>query len=440
MNVLKAMMCQRTHLSSAAVTLMALALASAGGAVGCAHGAKRARGPLVVYPPPPDIPRYQFLRSITKEEDIAGTSSFEKFLLGDKPEEQREFRKPYGAAMWKHRIYVTDTVAHRIVVLDFDEGAFESMSGDQGLGRVKVPINIFITPDGHKWVADTGREQVLEYDQNDQFVRALGEQGQFKPSDVAVRGNRIYVCDVRDHEIEVLDRRTGKRILRFGGPGSDPGKLSFPTNLALDAQGNLYVADTANFRIQKFSPEGKLLGGFGQVGDVPGTFSRPKGIAVDPEGRIYVVDAAFENIQVFDKDFRLLTILGGPGVDPGRFYLPSDVEIIDDNIDLFREYIDRRLEPAYLLLVVNQYGPHRINIFAFGQWQGEAPEEAVKPTAEKPPTPGVPSLESAPEGDKPEPNKEEEPPPSQPPSGGDEGGSDSGKSPQGAPPSAQPGA
>ena len=375
------------RVACAAATLFAVSVLSGAGLTGCAAPSVRYEGPAVFYPPLPNQPRLQFLAAFSSEEDFGGTSGFEDFVAGS-DEKGRAFRKPYGVASDGGRILVADTGWGHVVGVDIAAGTLRHLEGDNGAGRVKVPINIEVTPEGHKFVADSGREQVLEYDARDGFVRAYGTQGQFRPTDVAVRGDALYVCDAGGHEIEVLDRRTGEVRFKIGGPGSSPGQFTFPTNLALDVEGNLYVTDTGNFRVQKFTADGELLGHFGAVGDRPGSFSRPKGVAVDSAGRIYVVDAAFENVQIFDKDFRLLLGFGGPGVEPGNLYLPADVAILEgEAARLISTYADPRMRVEVVLAVTSQYGPRRINLFALGNWTGPErtpppPEPATSPTDE----------------------------------------------------------
>lgn len=354
--------------------------------VGCGGAVQKPAGPPLFYPPLPERPRLQYLTAFTSEEDFGKSSSaFEEFIVGKKQKkEMRSLSKPYGAAMAGDRIYVADTGAGRIVVIDLKEKRFSQMAGDAGAGRVKQPINIKIDKYGNKYVADTGIKKVLVYDKNDKFIRAYGDKNQFTPSDVAVRENKLYVCDVKGHEIEVLDRKSGKVLHKIGKPGSKPGQLVYPTNVALDSKGNVYVTDTANFRVQKFDPKGKYLASFGSAGDTLGTFTRPKGVAVDPKGNIYVVDAAFENVQLFDPKFRLLLILGGPGVEPGNLYLPAGISIAkgdSENLEYFETFVDPQFKVQYYILVVSQYGPRRVNVYAFGDWSGSL--QAVKAKGKK---------------------------------------------------------
>ena len=114
----------------------------------------------------------------------------------------------------------------------------------------------------------------------------------------------------------------GSTVRTIGKRGGEPGEFNFPTNLFVDTQGRLYVADTLNFRIQIFDPDGKLLSAFGTLGDTPGSLNRPKGVGVDSEGHIYVADTSFNNFQIFDQNGQLLLFVGAVG-QRARRVLPA---------------------------------------------------------------------------------------------------------------------
>jgi DNA-binding beta-propeller fold protein YncE len=139
----------------------------------------------------------------------------------------------------------------------------------------------------------------------------------------------------------------------------------FPTNLTVDSDGNIYVSDTLNYRIQKVDAEGNPLMEIGSAGDGLGQFARPKGVAVDREGRLYAVDAAFSNVQIFNPEGQLLLVLGGAGGEPGKMYLPAKVKIDYDNVALFADRVAPGHELEYLILVTNQYGPNKISVYGF---------------------------------------------------------------------------
>ena len=326
--------------------------------------------PLVFYPALPNPPRIQHLTTIASERDVGAQpdSALAKFVLGEDTKKQ-SLRQPYGVAVYQGKVYVADSRAPGLAVFDLVNHRFDLVTGS-GNGRMKKPINITIDADGTKYVTDTGRDQVLVFDRDDRFLAAYGATGQFKPVDVAIAGDRLYVVDIQHHEVQVLDKRSGRLEFKFGKPGSDIGELFHPTNIAIGPDGDIYIVETTNFRVQRFTIEGKPVRVYGKLGDELGTFSRPKGIAIDREGRLYVGDAAFENVQVFDNQGRLLMFFGQPGGAGEGLNLPAGVTIDYANVDLFRRYADPKFSVEYLILVASQFGPNKVDVFGFGKMQG----------------------------------------------------------------------
>ncbi len=321
------------------------------------------------YPAPPDPPRIQYLTTFSGERDVTKpVSDFTSFVLGDQPRTE-SLKQPYGVEMFAGRLYVVDTGAARIAVFDLKNRRFLSIAG-VGNGRMKRPINITIDKDGTKFVCDTGRKQILVYDRNDQYVKAFGEKGQFKPVDSVIAGNRLYVVDIEHHQIHILDKVTGVSLGAFGKAGSAIGELFHPTNIAIGPEGDIYVVETSNFRVQRFTPDGSSVETYGKIGDSLGQFARPKGIAVDRQGRIYVGDAAFENVQVFDNAGRLLLFFGTQGAAGQRMNLPAGVSLDYANIGLFQRFADPRFKLEYVIFVTSQFGPNKVDVFGFGKLAG----------------------------------------------------------------------
>lgn len=341
------------------------------------------------YPPLPNPVRIQHLTTISGERDVGGEQGgeFARFVLGEDARSQR-LRQPYGVALYKGKIYVADTGAPGLAVFDLARKSFALITGGAN-GRMRRPINVTIDADGSKYVTDTGRDQVLVFDADDRFVAAFGTQGQFKPVDTAVIGNRLYVVDIQHHAVQVLDKRSGAKLSEFGKPGSEPGELFHPTNIAVGPDGDLYIVETSNFRVQRFTPEGKPVRSYGQAGNSVGNFARPKGIAIDRSGRMYVSDAAFENVQMFDPNGRLLLYFGQPEGGAEGLNLPTGVSIDYDNVELFRRFADPGFQVEYLILVASQFGPNKIDVFGFGRMRGVAypPDEAAPRVA----GPGAPA-------------------------------------------------
>jgi len=356
----------------AATALFALSLA------GCvatpvkpAAQAAAETGAPVFYPPLPNPPRIQYLTTLSSERDLAAAKGkFAEFILGDEGEPRR-LVQPYGIAFSAGKLYVADSRAAGLAVFDLAQRRFSLVTGVGG-GRMKQPINVRIDSDGSKYVTDSGREQVLVYDRDDRFVAAFGRQGQFKPVDVAIVGERLYVTDVRQHQVHVLDKRSGRALFTFGQAGSELGELFHPTNIALGPDGDLYVVETSNYRVQRFTTEGKPVQTYGAVGSEPGSFARPKGIAMDREGRMYVGDAAFENVQIFDATGRILMDFGQPGEGQEGLSLPAGVTVSYEGVDAFRQFAAPGFDVEYLVMVASQFGPNKVDVFGFGKMDGMA--------------------------------------------------------------------
>ena len=125
-------------------------------------------------------------------------------------------------------------------------------------------------------------------------------------------------------------------LRKIGTPGKnhtlvDPGQFAVPTNVALDSDGNLYVSDTYNNRIEIFDADGNFIRQFGKAGDRPGTFMRPKGIAVDVDGHVWVADAVQDRVQCFTPEGDLLIWMGGHGTLPGQFRTLAGLYIDKNN-------------------------------------------------------------------------------------------------------------
>ena len=113
-----------------------------------------------------------------------------------------------------------------------------------------------------------------------------------------------------------------------GGRGSDKGQLDAPTGIAVDANGNILVADTNNGRIEKFSPTGTFLSTMGIKGIGYGQLDAPNGIAIDKPGNIYVADASKHVVEKLASDGTVVDEWKGPA--PG-FYGPRRIAVGPDD-------------------------------------------------------------------------------------------------------------
>jgi sugar lactone lactonase YvrE len=329
---------------------------------GCAGLGTREEAELVFFPPAPETPRIQYLTSYGTEWDVTGVDRLETFLYGER--EPAKIVKPYGVAIRDGKIFVVDTIGSLVAILDIVNKKTDTL-GTKGQGVLRKPTNIAVDADGTRYVTDRTLQRVMVYDAENRYVTAFGDPEAWSPSDVKIAGDELYVADRELGQVYVLDKDSGEELRRLGSEGMDEGEFLYPSNVALDLDGNIYVSDTMNYRIQKIDPEGNLLQQFGEAGDALGHFARPKGIAVDREKRLYAVDAAFMNVQIFDTEGKVLLVFGGSGVGPGDMYLPAKVLIDYDNVGLFADRVAPGHELEYLILVTNQYGPNKINVYGF---------------------------------------------------------------------------
>ncbi|MCH7999948.1 MAG: TIGR03663 family protein, partial [Chloroflexi bacterium] len=123
----------------------------------------------------------------------------------------------------------------------------------------------------------------------------------------------------------IYDSSAGADIegrLIIGRSGDAPGALADPSGVAVDGEGNIYVLDSGNARIQKFAPDGRLLKTMGDAGSGEGQFNQPADLAIDAEGNVYVIDTWNHRVQKFDADLTFITAWGGPTndlVNPGDY-------------------------------------------------------------------------------------------------------------------------
>ncbi len=204
-------------------------------------------------------------------------------------------------------------------------------------GQFQTPRGLAIAPDGRIVVADSGNHRIQVFDAQGNYMTGWGSScdlyaegrpgcvdpdgsgplqlgdGQFRePWGVAVdQAGNIYVADTWNHRIQKFDPN-GKFLKKWGyfvttdGQLGEPVGMWGPRAIVIDADGNLYVADTGNKRVQEFDPEGNFLGQWGGGGVIEGRFDEPVGLAIDAQGNFYVADTWNRRIQKFNSSFAFL--------------------------------------------------------------------------------------------------------------------------------------
>ena len=326
------------------IIILAAALALGGcmmGAPASKDAEKQRTENIPVFPSPPDEPRFYFERSIFSSADVKKDTPADRFrrsLTGELVTGEG-LAKPYSVAVHRGRIFVGDTVRRIVLVFDIPEQRYFTI-GEGETGGLAMPLGMDVDKHGNLYVLDGTLKTANVYDRDGKFLRSIGTPSQFsRPAGLAVDadGRRLYLVDIggvssQAHKVLVFDAQSGAHLFDIGKRGTGNGEFNLPRDAAVAPDGSLYVVDGGNFRVQKFSADGKFLSTFGSVGRQNGQFSRPKEISIDKTGNIYVVDAAFGNFQIFNPDEKLLLAVGSRSntLAPAKFSLPAGVAVDED--------------------------------------------------------------------------------------------------------------
>jgi uncharacterized protein (TIGR03663 family) len=148
--------------------------------------------------------------------------------------------------------------------------------------------------------------------------------GQFnEPRGLAIgQDGSVYVVDSKNNRLQKFSA-DGQHLHSWGREGSDPGDFKDPCGVAVGPDGNIYVADTWNHRIQKFDPQGTFLE---QWHAEPG-FWGPRGIVVAPDGRVFATDTGNKRVVSFSAEGKQLQAWGKEGSKPGEFIEPVGLAV-----------------------------------------------------------------------------------------------------------------
>ena len=337
------------------VSVLSAALVSSCASTGPDASAPAGEQPDLVYPPPPEQARFVFERTISNSDDIIVEDSESKWrrILTGEVDSATAFSKPFDVEACEGTVYVSDTVRRSVLLFDVPRGEFSEI-GTVEPGELRKPLGMAVDEDCNLYVVDGTLKRVVVYDQDGKFVSAFGGAEILeRPShvDIDAEGQYAYVVDTGGvntdfHRVRVFEIASGQHVFDIGRRGRGAGQFNLPKDIAVAPNGNLYVVDGANFRVQVFEPDGTFINEFGSIGSYPGHFSRPKGVDSDASGNIYVSDAAFGNFQIFDSEGNLLLFIGDRANTPGpaRYMLPAGIAVDEDGrvymVDQFYRKVD----------------------------------------------------------------------------------------------------
>jgi DNA-binding beta-propeller fold protein YncE len=262
----------------------------------------------------------------------------------------------------RDRVYVFNRGAHPVIVFDRD-GTFVTSWGE---GLVVRAHGITIGPDDAVYLTDDLHHTVRKFTPDGRLLLTLGTPGTpsatgidgidyrtirrpgppfHRPTNVALAADgSLYVTDGYGNARVHKFAPDGRLLFSWGEPGSGPGQFNLPHGIALDREGLVYVADRENSRVQVFTPDGGFLAAWADV-------ARPMQVCVDPHDRLFVAEVGFRaglfpwtdpgpdavgaRVSVFDRGGRLLARWGGDEPEAvGDFFAPHDL-CLDSRGDLY---------------------------------------------------------------------------------------------------------
>ena len=206
------------------------------------------------------------------------------------------FNSPFGIAVnSKDVVYVAEIRGKRIAKLDASGNLLGEIRNIDGYGPLEGPFDVAVGPEDRIYITDTLAHRIVVLDANEKLLFALGT----------------------------------------GIKGAQPGEFSQPHFIAVNKQGEIFISDTFNARVEKFSPEGKFIKEWGKAGDGPGEFLQHGYVAridVDNQGFVYVREFDGGRIQKFTEDGQYVATFSRRGNSPGELDEGYGLSVIDNKL------------------------------------------------------------------------------------------------------------
>ena len=213
-------------------------------------------------------------------------------------------------------VLVADATGDRLFVLGLN-GQIVDTWGHTGTGpgEFQAPSGVAVTPTGGVLVVEFLGQRVQELDSDGGFVRFI-DGGESARDLVASRRSKRAM--------------EGMQMPATARPGDPHGLFSFPSDVAIAPDGTLFVSNTHAYQILVFNPDGELRAAWGRKGAAAGEWEVPVGITTDARGNLYVADSANFRIQGLDPAGRPFLVSRAQERwyrTTRRIYSPTDVAV-----------------------------------------------------------------------------------------------------------------
>ncbi len=286
-----------------------------------------------MYFPSPAEPKIEYIGTYQHSGNLEKESSgLDAFFGAATNVETVIHNAPYNIAAsninGQHLVYVTDINRNDVVRWDFTNKTVRVF----GSGYAN-PTGVATDSAGNVYISDRDTKKVFVFFPDEKLSHTIDLSQHVKSAlNIAIDSKlrHIIIADSDGYVVSVFDF-AGKFLLQIGkvapydGPdeylaerykgqliGSNyDGEFNRPVAVAVDRQtSDILVADTFNYRVQRFDKNGKFLSKIGTYGDGPGQFGVVKGVNTDSDGNIYITDGQYHRMSIFDKNGDLLFVMG----------------------------------------------------------------------------------------------------------------------------------
>ncbi len=257
------------------------------------------------------------------------------------------FHNPEGLFYDKNRgqLYVADTGSNKIFIYN-DEKPFLEIQEN-----IMFPKSLAVSSKGKLFVLEKeGKVKIFNAKRAYTGILKFPEEDVFPVSVTVDRKDNVVVLEKNKCKVFVFDKKDAL-VSQFGECGDKDGQFLSPEDIAVDAQGNILVADSKRLpcALQVFTSDGKFKYGFGKIGLHETEFTQPAAVSVDRYGKIFVADSSQHRIKVFLPGGSFLFQFGAGTDSDISFFAPVDIALNDTG----RMYVLEKGANQFQILQVN---------------------------------------------------------------------------------------